>query len=127
MQSQGLQLELSDGIGTARTLVNRDVISELNLYQKHISLNTILVIRGQISRYGSEDGQTAFILNECPRMVLNQIQGRIGNPVPLMKAVDQNKYNDYHSRYSSFDFAIPFTFEFRQQNCLNLSPICHDP
>ena len=46
MQSQGLQLELSDGIGTARALINREVISELNLYQKHITINTVLVIRG---------------------------------------------------------------------------------
>lgn len=88
MQSQGLQLEVSDGIGTAKTVVNREVISELNLYQKHITVNTVLVIRGQISRFSSEDGQTVFILNECPRLVLNQVTGRIGNPVPLMKAVD---------------------------------------
>ena len=88
IHSQGMQLEVSDGIGTAKTLINRDVISELNLYQQHISVNTVLVIRGQISRYSSEDGQTSFILNECPRLVLNQVTGRIGNPVPLMKAVD---------------------------------------
>ena len=73
MQSQGLQLEVSDGLGTAKTLINREVISELTLYQKHISVNTVLVIRGQISRYSSEDGQTAFILNECPRLVLNEV------------------------------------------------------
>lgn len=33
IHSQGMQLEVSDGIGTAKTLINRDVISELNLYQ----------------------------------------------------------------------------------------------
>lgn len=44
-----------------------------------------------------------------------------------MKAVDQNKYNDYHLRYSSFDFAIPFSFEFRQRNFLAMSAMCHDP
>ena len=32
MQSQGLQLEVSDGIGTAKMLINREVIAELNLY-----------------------------------------------------------------------------------------------
>ena len=127
MQSQGLQLELSDGIGTARALINREVISELNLYQKHITINTVLVIRGQISRYSLEDGQTAFILNECPRLVLNQVSSRIGSPVPLMKAVDSNKYTDYHLRYSSFDFAIPFTFEFRQRNFLSMPAMCHEP
>ena len=78
-----------------------------------MTLHTVLVVRGQISRYSSPDGQTSFILNECPRLVLNEVTGRIGTPVPLMKAVDQNKYNDYHLRYSSFDFAIPFTYEFR--------------
>ena len=88
MHSQGMQLEVSDGIGAAKMLINREVISELNLYQKHISIHTVLVIRGQISRYSSGDGQTSFILNECPRLVLNQVTGRIGNPVPLMKAVD---------------------------------------
>ena len=60
-------------------------------------------------------------------MVLNQVTGRIGNPVPLMKAVDQNKYNDYHLRYSSFDFAIPFSFEFRQRNFLSMPAMCHEP
>lgn len=32
MLSQGLQLEVSDGIGTAKMLINREVIAELNLY-----------------------------------------------------------------------------------------------
>lgn len=87
----------------------------------------MLVVRGQISRYSSPDGYTSFILNECPRLVLNEVTGRIGTPVPLMKAVDQNKYNDYHLRYSSFDFAIPFTFDFRQRHYLQMPALCHNP
>ena len=66
-----MQLEVSDGIGNAKMLINHEVISELHLYQKTITLNTVLVIRGQISRYSAEDGQTSFILNEVPRLVLN--------------------------------------------------------
>lgn len=46
MQSQLLQVELSDGLGTAKALINRDVISELSLYEQHICVHTVLVIRG---------------------------------------------------------------------------------
>ena len=88
------------------------------MYGKLIHVNTVLVIRGQIFRQSCEDGQTAFVLNECPRLVLNSVTGKIGDPVPLMKACEQNKYHDYHLKYGSEEFAIPFTQEFRHRNFL---------
>ena len=35
-----------------------------------------------------------------------------------MKACEQNKYHDYHLKYGSEEFAIPFTNEFRQRNAM---------
>ena len=109
---------MSDGIGTATALISREVVSELQMYGKLIHINSVLVIRGQIFRQSCGDGQTAFILNECPRLVLNHITGKIGDPVSLMKACEQNKYHDYHLKYGSEEFAIPFTPDFRARHYL---------
>ena len=44
--NQGLQLEVSDGIGTATALISREAVSELQMYGKMININSVLVIRG---------------------------------------------------------------------------------
>ena len=54
--NQGLQLEVSDGIGTATALISREAVSELQMYGKMININSILVIRGQIFRQSCGDG-----------------------------------------------------------------------
>ena len=42
-------------------------------------------MRGRVVRYSYEDGKTAFIFNESPRVVLNDVQQKvIGDPIPLM-------------------------------------------
>jgi len=76
----------------------------------------VLVIRGQIYRQSCEDGQTAFILNESPRLILSEVTGAIGTPMPLIKACEQNKYSDYHLKYGSKEFAIPYTSTFKQNH-----------
>ena len=96
--------------------MSHEVITELQLYSKQLRINTVLVIRGFIFRQSCEDGQTAFILNECPRLVLDAVTAKIGDPVPLMKACEQNKYHDYHLKYGSEEFAIPYTEDFKSRN-----------
>lgn len=80
-------MELSDGIGIAKAVICREVISELELHKWNIAKGSVLVIRGLIFRQSCDDGQTAFILNECPRLVLNEVTGIVGKPIPLLKAV----------------------------------------
>jgi len=52
-----------------------------------MQVKSVIVIRGVIVRQSCEDGQTSFIINECPRLVLSDINDVIGNPQPLTKAV----------------------------------------
>lgn len=47
---QGLSLEISDGVGSAPLIVNREIFSEIELSKMHITENSILVMRGRISR-----------------------------------------------------------------------------
>jgi hypothetical protein len=44
----GVQLELSDGIGIAKAVISREVITELELYKWIIAKGSVLVIRGLI-------------------------------------------------------------------------------
>jgi hypothetical protein len=90
-------------------------LAELELFKWPIQKQTVIVIRGQIFRQSCDDGQTAFIINECPRLVLNEVTSMIGKPIPLLKACELHKYSDYHLKYASDDFAIPFKAEFRQK------------
>jgi hypothetical protein len=46
----GVQLELSDGIGIAKAVISREVITELELYKWIIAKGSVLVIRGLIFR-----------------------------------------------------------------------------
>lgn len=85
----------------------------------NITENSILVIRGRISRQPNDSGLTALVLNECPRLVLTgglQVLGRIGQPIPLIKACEQNKYADYNQKYpGSTYFSILYSLDFQQK------------
>ena len=102
-------------MGIAKAVFPREVIAELEQYGVELKVGTVIVIRGVIFRQTYEDGQTAFIINECPRLVLSEVTGIIGEPVPMLKAVSQHKYQDYHLKYSSDEFSIPFKSEFRDK------------
>jgi hypothetical protein len=47
-----------------------------------------MIMRGDISGRGCEDGKTGFILNETPRLVINDVDRVVGDPVPLIKACE---------------------------------------
>ena len=48
-------------------------------------------------------------------MVLNSVTGQIGEPVSLLKACGDNKYSDFHIKYTPNQFAIPYTSQFKQR------------
>lgn len=91
------------------------MIAELDLYGIKLQKGTVIVMRGVVFRQNCEDGSPAFIINECPRLVLNDVTAIIGQPVPILKAIGQKKYEDYHLKYSSDEFTIPFSPEFRER------------
>ena len=66
-------------------------------------------MRGDIFRQRFEDGKTAFIFNEAPRLVINEVENVIGEPVPLIKACDSNKYDDIQTKYAKDYFKIPYS------------------
>jgi hypothetical protein len=83
----GAQLEISDGVGIVKAMLSREVMSELDLYSWKIKKHAVIVIRGVIFRQSAEDGEPSFIINECPRLVLPEVTGLIGAPIPFMKAI----------------------------------------
>lgn len=116
-QMQGMSLEVSDGIGTANILLNKEIMAQLELLKIHITENSVICLRGRISRQPCESGNIALILNECPRLILvggAQVVSRIGAPIPLIKACEQNKYVDYDSKYpGNIAHNIPYSLIFR--------------
>ena len=49
-------------------------------------------------------------------MILNEVSGVIGNPVPLLKAINLHKYGEnYQAVREAYDFTIPYTADFKQQ------------
>ena len=74
-------------------------------------------MRGRISRQPNEIGNTALVINESPRLVLTggtQVLGRIGQPISLLKACEQNKYADYDSKYEGPNyFGILYSLDFQ--------------
>ena len=66
-------LRLSDGVGFAQAIVTKEILDELWTFQNEIRHMCVIVIRGRIGRYSNEEGATAFILNEAPRLVLNDV------------------------------------------------------
>jgi hypothetical protein len=64
-------------------------------------------------RYSYEDGKTAFIINEVPRVVISDVKPqKIGDPVPLIKAFEEQKYENIDSKYTEDHFKIPFKTKF---------------
>ena len=66
-----MSLEISDGVSSASLLVIREIMAEIKLAKMKITENSVLVIRGRISRLPNDIGHTALVVNECPRLVLS--------------------------------------------------------
>jgi len=91
LQMVGMTLEVSDGIGTANILLNKEIMAQIELLKIQITENSVICFRGRISRQPCESGHIALILNECPRLILvggSQVVSRIGAPIPLIKACE---------------------------------------
>jgi len=70
LQTQGISLEVSDGVGTANIILNKEIMAQLDLLKIHITENSVICIKGKISRQPCESGHIALILNSTPRLVL---------------------------------------------------------
>ena len=72
-------------------------------------MHCILVIKGDIFRQRCDDGKTGFIFNEAPRLIINEVEGVVGDPMPLVKACQQAKYDDMATKYHDGYFKIPYS------------------
>ena len=68
--NHAMSLEISDGVGSASLIVNRETMSELELSKMTITENSILVMRGRISRQPNDSTTTVLVSNEAPRLIL---------------------------------------------------------
>jgi hypothetical protein len=90
------------------------VLDELWQYNNAIRTNSIIIIRGRVVRYSYEDGKTAFIFNEAPRAVINNVlQKMIGDPVPLMESFEKEKYDNIATKYEDNYFKINYMQKFK--------------
>lgn len=80
-------IEVSDGIGTATAIIQKDIYDEMTLNDQQITLLCVIVVKGDIFRQRCDDGKTGFIFNEAPRLILNDIDKVIGEPKPLVRAL----------------------------------------
>ena len=88
---------MSDGIGTCLIVFNRETMSEVEMQKMVITENSVIVLRGRLSRQPNDTGTTVLVMNEAPRLVFtggSQVLGRIGQPVSLLKACEQKRYEE---------------------------------
>lgn len=102
-------IEVSDGLGTATAIIQKDIYDEMILNDQQITLCCVLVIKGDIFRQRCDDGKTGFIFNEAPRLIINDVVSVVGDPIPLMKALQQARYDDMAAKYPEGHFKIPYT------------------
>lgn len=71
------------------------MLDELWTYDNQITNYSIIVISGDVVRYTNSDGKTAFLINETPHLVVSDVEKKkIGDPIPLIRAFDQQMYED---------------------------------
>lgn len=56
-------------------------------------------------------------------MILNDIDRVIGDPLPLVKALKEAKYEDIQTKYAEDYFRIPFTAMFHHRHISRTSPL----
>jgi len=84
-------------------------MQELNLYEFELRVNSIIVVKGSdMFRQQGDDGKIAFILNNSPRLIVNAIRVRVGDPVDILTACKQMKYSDMDTKYKPNYFTIPY-------------------
>ena len=91
------------------------MLDELWTYDNQITNYSIIVISGDVVRYTNSDGKTAFLINETPHLVVSDVEKKkIGDPIPLIRAFDQQMYEDSQIKYSKDFFQIPYIEEFKK-------------
>ena len=116
-------IEVSDGVGTATAIIQKDICDELILNDQQITMHCIMVVKGDIFRQRCDDGKTGFIFNEAPRLIINEVEGIIGDPIPLVKACQQAKYDDMQAKYAEDYFKIPYVQHFFNRYIARISPL----
>ena len=119
---QSSTIEVSDGIATTTAIIQRDIYDDMLLNDQQITPQCVIVIKGDIFRQRCDVGKTGFIFNEPPRMVLNDVEGVIGDPLPLVKALKEAKYEDIAAKYPEGHFRIPYTHRFFNQHISRANP-----
>lgn len=71
---------MSDGIGIATALLQKNILDELTLYEQKINKNCIIIIKGDVFRQSLDDGKRGFILNQTPRLVISEVSSVVGEP-----------------------------------------------
>jgi hypothetical protein len=56
-------------------------------------------------------------------VVLNDIEKIVGDPIPLVKACQQAKYEDMQTKYPEDYFKIPFTQQFYNRYITKTNPM----
>lgn len=98
---------MSDGIGYATAIIPKEILDELWIYGNQIQNYSIICMRGRVIRSSYEDGKTAFIFNEAPRAIIVDVREKmIGEPIPLIRAFDLQKYDDIKNKYPPNYFKI---------------------
>jgi hypothetical protein len=50
--------------------MSRELVNFMDSAKIYMNENTVIVIRGRLSRYMTDQGKTALTMNEVPRLVL---------------------------------------------------------
>ena len=108
-------MDVSDGIGYATAIIPKEILDELWTYGNQIQNHCIICMRGRVIRSSYEDGKTAFIFNEAPRAVIVDVREKtvIGEPMPLIRAFDLQKYDDIKNKYPPNYFKIQYRQKFK--------------
>jgi hypothetical protein len=66
------------------------------------------VINGDIERKNAEDGGMTLVFKSVPRLIINEVETKIGEPITFVEAFAQNKYEDISTKYNKNYFDIPY-------------------
>lgn len=56
------------------------------LYEQQITKYCILVINGDIDRNTAEDGGISLVFKSIPRLIINSVNTKIGEPIGFIEA-----------------------------------------
>mmetsp|Transcript_443 Transcript_443/g.496 ORF Transcript_443/g.496 Transcript_443/m.496 type:complete len:202 (-) Transcript_443:1795-2400(-) len=102
-------VEISDGIGISQALFPKQITDRMTLYEEEFSDNSIIVIAGDVRVLQDEEGSYVPEFRQMPRVIINDMQERIGEPLKFIDAMAKDKYVDIATKYSQDHFRIPLS------------------